>query len=275
VSRRPPPHPFLKWAGGKYKQIPAIAAQMPERFEVYAEPFVGGGAVFIELAKQRRFERAVLCDRNAELINVWVHVRDHVEALLEASHQWQSGVEEVFYAVRALEPADDLECAARTLWLNKNCFNGLYRRNRSGKFNVPWGRYKNPRISNPDNLRKVSELLQGVELRVADFEPILANAESGWVIYCDPPYWPVSRTAHFTAYDGFAFREDDQARLAGAFAALPSRGARGVLSNSSVPETRALYEARGLDIQTVTARRSINRDGGKRGPVEELLVTTR
>lgn len=273
MARYTPPYPFLKWAGGKRKQTPDILQRMPAHFDVYAEPFLGGGAVFLALAKEGRFDYAVLCDRNPELINLWIQVRDAVEGVMEAARQWRYGKDE-YYAVRATTPTDPVEAAARTLWLNRTCFNGLYRKNRGGGFNVPFGSHKNPRIVNEENLRACSEVLQGVELDVRDFAGLLEEAGPGWVVYCDPPYWPVSSTAKFTAYDGFVFTEADHVRLADSFAALPARGAHGVLSNSSTPQTYRWYTERGLDISTVQARRSINRNGDGRGPVEELLVAT-
>lgn len=274
MSKFRPPYPFLKWAGGKRRLAAQIVEQMPERCETYAEPFVGGGAIFFELAKADRFDRAILCDRNAELINLWRHVRDDVERVIELISQWPYD-KDVFYEVRAMEPVDDLHCAARTLWLNRTCFNGLYRRNSKGKFNVPFGRYTNPLVVDRENLIECSRLLQGVELRDSDFGELLTEAQDGWVVYCDPPYWPVSETANFTTYDGFKFAAADQQRLADVFAELPARGAHGVLSNSSTPETRDLYARDELEVRTVMARRNINRNGDGRGPVEELLVATR
>ena len=277
LPRRQPPFPFLKWAGGKRALVASILERMPARFEVYVEPFLGGGAAFLELAKQGRFERAILADRNEELIGLWRAVRDDVEAVMEAASRWPYD-RDFFYRLRDA-PEDlvegEFEWAARTLYLNKTCFNGLYRRNKSKRFNVPFGSYhKAPRVVDEGNLRRCSEVLQGVELIGGiDFEEVLADAGPGWVAYCDPPYWPVSRTANFTSYDGFVFTADDQRRLARSFRDLAERGAVGVLSNSSTPATRELYD--GLDVGRVQARRSINRDGKGRGPVEELLVSTR
>ncbi len=272
MPRVRPPFPFLKWAGGKRKLAARIGECMPEHFDVYAEPFLGGGAVFMALVRTRRFDRAILCDRNPELINLWIQVRDNVAPLIEAAGQWVYGEEE-FYEVRALSPTDPIQIAARTLWLNRTCYNGLYRKNSKGTFNVPFGRYSKPPIINIENLNECSRVLQDVELRVSDFEPLLAEAQAGWVVYCDPPYWPLSETSKFTNYDGHNFTADDQSRLADAFAALPRQGAHGVLSNSSTPETRRLYS--GLQVDTVLARRNINRNANGRGPVEELLVTAR
>ena len=200
----PKPKPFLKWAGGKRALMADILARIPEGpIDLFVEPFLGGGALFLELAGQGRIKQAILNDRNPELVHTWCTVRDDPEGIIEAIGQWHPD-EETYYAVRALDRAElnDVERAARVLWLNRTCFNGLYRINRSGHFNVPFGKYKKPRLVDADNLRAVSRALQNVTLYNLDFEGILAMAGPGALVYCDPPYWPVSQTANFTAYDG-------------------------------------------------------------------------
>ena len=271
VKHAPMPHPFLKWAGGKRSLLKEILPRLPEEIEHYIEPFLGGGAVFFALFRERRFKRATLSDRNPALIHAWRMVQAEVEAVIESIGQWEP-VEEVFYEVRALDPSElsAVDRAARLLWLNRTCFNGLYRINRKGQFNVPFGRYAKPRLVDRDNLRRCSEALQSTELIVGDFDQAMSLAGPGDVVYCDPPYWPVSATSRFTAYDGHPFKEADQNRLDKAFRALSARGTVGLLSNSNVAETRALYA--GLQSCVVRVRRSINRDGDRRGQVEELLV---
>ncbi len=264
------PYPFLKWAGGKRTLAARIVELLPDDFEVYAEPFLGGGAVFLDLARRGRIRRAVLSDSNPELINAWQRVQDSVEEVIEATRQWAPD-EARYYEVRALAPAEPVVRAARTIWLNKTCFNGLYRLNRSGRFNVPFGKYANPRIVDEENLRACSEALRGVELRSGDFSELMGEAGPGWAVYCDPPYWPMSETANFTYYDGNVFAEAEQRRLDRCFRALRGQGARGVLSNSSNAHTRSLYE--GLAVETAMMRRNINRNGHSRGPIEELLVS--
>ena len=270
-----PVKPFLKWAGGKRSLLPEILDRIPERdFDLYVEPFLGGGALFLELYRQGRIAKAILNDRNPELINTWKMVRDEPSAVIGTFRQWQP-TEENFYAVRALDEKtlSTVERAARVIWLNRHCFNGLYRLNRAGRFNVPFGRYKRVPTIDEANLYAVSEALQCATLYQLDFSGVLAMAGEGSLVYCDPPYWPVSTTASFTAYDGQTFRTEDQHRLANAFGQLSDRGASGILSNSWTNETVALYESHGLNVDQVFCRRSINRDASKRGPVPEVMVT--
>lgn len=270
------PRPFLKWAGGKRSLMNDIMARLPEgEIELYIEPFLGGGAVFLELARQGRIKRAVLNDRNPELIHTWRMIRDDPESVIDAVTQW-SPDEETYYAVRALDglSLSDVDRAARVLWLNRLCFNGLYRINRSGQFNVPFGKYKKPTLVDAENVRAVSRALANVTLYDIDFEGLLAMAGPGAVVYCDPPYWPLSDTAYFTAYDGNPFRTDDQERLAASFAALREQGARGVLSNSWTDGTVELYARHGLHYGQVFCRRNINRNAARRGPVPEIMVST-
>ncbi len=278
TTTRSTPRPFLKWAGGKRALMGEILERIPDGpIDLFVEPFLGGGAVFLELARQGRIKRAILNDRNPELVMTWETVRDQPEALIKATRQWTVD-EETYYQVRdELEPAtmSRVDRAARVLWLNRTCFNGLYRKNRSGKFNVPFGKYKSPRLVDEDNLRAVSRALRDVVIYDFDFESILEMAGPGAVVYCDPPYWPVSKTASFNCYDGLVFGPEEQERLAGCFAALEGQGAYGILSNSWTDETLELYERHGLYIDAVEARRSINSKGGRRGPVPEVMATTR
>lgn len=278
TSRNATPRPFLKWAGGKRSLMHEILARLPEGpIEMFIEPFLGGGAVFLELARQGRIRQAILNDRNPELVHTWRMVRRDPEGLIEAIRQWTVD-EATYYHVRdELEPAalSDVDRAARVMWLNRTCFNGLYRKNRRGKFNVPFGRYKRVNIVDEDNLRAVSAALQSVTIHDFDFESVLLMAGPGAVVYCDPPYWPVSKTASFNRYDGLSFAEAEQTRLAESFAALEAQGAYGVLSNSWTEETLALYARCGLFIDQVHCRRSINSRGDRRGKVPEVMVTTR
>lgn len=274
TSRHALPRPFLKWAGGKRKLLKEILPILPAKIEHYVEPFLGGGAVFVALWREGRVQRATLNDRNPELINAWKVVRDEPQAVIDAILRWTYN-EETFYRVRATKPRGTVQRAARMMYLNRTCFNGLYRLNKKGQFNVPFGRYSNPKLVDADNIFALSEALQDVQFTCGDFEAPLATAGIGSVVYCDPPYWPVSRTSSFTAYDSLPFGPAEQARLAAAFEAAGIRGAIGLLSNSKVPETVALYRAHKFKLRTVSVRRSINRDPSKRGPVQELLVSTR
>lgn len=272
------PRPFLKWAGGKRQILAVILSRLPRRMGTYYEPFLGGGAVFLALASQRPrpFRRAVLADRNRPLIELWTAVQQEVEAVVLALGELirRPQDESTFYSLRELDPSS-LSCpqaAARLLYLNRTCYNGLYRVNRSGKFNVPYGRYHRPRILDADNLRAVSRALRHALVLHTDFEGAVARARPGSVVYFDPPYAPVSSTARFTSYDSHPFGEAEQVRLATLFRTLRARGVYALLSNSRVPQTERLY--RNLPHDVVSARRAINSRPGGRGPVEELLVRT-
>ena len=266
--------PILKWAGGKGQLLGPILARLPVRIERYHEPFVGGAAVFFALAEERRFKSAVLADRNAGLIELYGVVRDHVDALIArlGVHRYE---EAYYYEVRAQAPEalDPVQRAARLLFLNRTGFNGLYRVNSKGLFNVPFGRYTNPRICDEPGLRRASAALTNVALRVADFEDVVAEAGPADAVYFDPPYYPLSPSSSFTAYDPYPFREPEQERLARVHRALGERGVFSLLSNSDTPFTRALYD--GLDVETVEATRKINSVASKRGKITELLVRAR
>jgi DNA adenine methylase len=262
-----PATPFLKWAGGKTSLLPELVRHVPGPLRRYHEPFVGGGALFFAVAPRR----AVLSDANGELIHCWRQVRDDVHGVLDALsvHVYDRAR---FEAVRALDPLrlPPAERAARFIYLNKTCFNGLWRVNRGGRFNVPFGRYKNPTFHNPGLLLRASRALRGVQLHRAPFEVALQRAAPGDFVYLDPPYDPVSQTASFTSYTRLAFTWQDQERLAAECAALNRRGVRFLLSNSATPRIRALYRV--FEQRLVRAPRHISCKGGGRGHVDELLV---
>ncbi|TMA24426.1 MAG: DNA adenine methylase [Deltaproteobacteria bacterium] len=261
--------PFLKWAGGKTSLLPELLKHVPARLRGYHEPFVGGGALFFAVRRMAR--RAVLADSNAELIHCYRQVRDDVSAVLDALARHVYGKTH-FQEVRALDPLrlPPAERAARFVYLNKTCFNGLWRVNRAGRFNVPIGRYKNPQFNNPAVLFSASHALRGVELLHASFEEALQRARPGDFVYLDPPYDPVSATASFASYTPGGFSWDDQKRLAHACIALNRRGVRFLLSNSATDRIRELY--RGFAQRMVRAPRFINSRGSGRGRVDELLV---
>ncbi|MEM7674443.1 MAG: DNA adenine methylase [Myxococcota bacterium] len=268
------PKPFLKWAGGKRRLLHQIAPILPKRIQTYYEPFLGGGALFFHLAGQRRFERAVLSDINGELIETYRIVRDELDELIDALevHAAFATSAEYYYAVRAQKPEElsAIMRAARFLFLNRTCFNGLYRVNRSGQFNVPYGKYKRPNVVNADVLRAASKALQGTTLIEGDFETTVATATRGDAVYFDPPYIPASPTASFTAYYAKNFGPPDHMRLLETYRMCGRRGVDAILSNTDVPTTRWLYA--GLQFKTVQAPRTINAVATKRGPVNELLV---
>lgn len=266
-----PARPFLKWAGGKGKLLPDLVERLPERFGAYHEPFVGGGALFFDLRARARIARALLSDRNAPLIGIYQAVRDQVEAVIEELRRHRNDREH-YYRVRALDPEALAPAAraARLIFLNRTCYNGLYRENRGGQFNVPFGRYANPVICDEENLRAASAALRGADLSCRAFDSVLDRAERGDLVYFDPPYHPVSATASFTAYDRGGFGPEDQERLRDLFAELAGRGVRAILSNSDTPLTRRLY--RGFRIDQVQAARAINSRADRRGKVPELIV---
>ena len=240
---------------------------MPVSFGRYHEPFVGGAAMLLRV----RPEHATLADANDELVNCYRVVRDDVEHLIThlASHRNE---EEYFYEMRATDPEtlDEIERASRFIFLNRTCFNGLYRVNRSGQFNTPFGRYANPRICDAENLRLVSEVLASVDLIHCDYVDALALAERDDFVYLDPPYVPLSPYSDFKRYTKEQFGEDDHVRLAETFRDLDARGCKVMLSNSDMPLVHSLYG--GFTIEVVQARRLINKNPAGRGLVNELVI---
>jgi DNA adenine methylase len=262
--------PFLKWAGGKNKLIQQYIPYFPKEFKTYYEPFLGGAAVFFYLNPAS----ATLTDINAELINAYRCVRDNVEELIEILevHQLRH-CKDYYYNVRQCKGVTNVEKAARLIYLNKTCFNGLYRENSKGEFNVPIGKYKNPKICNPVLLRSVSAALQNAQINVRPFEDILNYVKSSDdFVYFDPPYHPLSPTSNFTAYSRYSFSQDDQIRLKEVFAELAERGVKVMLSNSDCKFIRTLYSD--FNINSILAARLINSDIMKRGKISEVLITS-
>lgn len=252
-----------------------ILALLPEKIDTYYEPFVGSAAVFIALAVAGRFKQAILSDRNKELINVYKTVQRDVDGLVRLLERHKKKHDEdYFYKIRAQVPdeLDSVERAARTVYLNQTGFNGLYRVNRSGQFNVPFGRYKNPGICNEPRLRGAARLLKGVKIREADFEEAASAAGKGDAVYFDPPYVPLSPTS-FVAYHHQAFDDAEHERLGKLFSSLAKRSVSVVLSNSDTPRTRALYQS--WTIAPIQVPRLINSKSDQRGTVGELLVSGR
>lgn len=272
------PRPFIKWAGGKSQLIQQYIPYFPKDFKNYYEPFLGGGAIFFHLQPKV----AVLTDINPELINAYHCVRDNVESLISLlkNHQLRHN-KDYYYQVRASVRGVTLtrsegplvERGARFIYLNKTCFNGLYRENSKGDFNVPIGKYKNPKICNPDLLRSVSVTLQPAKIKVRPFDAVLGYAKSAEdFVYFDPPYHPLSHTSNFTAYSRYSFAEDEQIRLRDVFVELTGRGVKVMLSNSDCSFIRNLY--RNFKIHDISATRAINSDAKKRGRISEVLVTS-
>ena len=268
--------PFLKWVGGKQQLLAQYEAYFPAEFNRYIEPFVGGGAVFFHLWNSNRLPQHVcLFDNNEELINAYRVVRDQVDALigLLAEHKKKHS-KDYYYRVRRLDRENvdltDVERAARTIYLNKTCYNGLYRVNSKGQFNVPMGSYKNPRILYEEVLAAASVALQNVSLEVGDFRQLLTAAQKGDFIYFDPPYDPLSKTASFTSYTAGNFGDQDQRDLADVFTTLTEKGCFCMLSNSYTEFIRELYKS--FKIEVVYAKRAVNSDANGRGNIKESLI---
>lgn len=260
--------PFIKWVGGKRQLLPELRARVPSKFGRYFEPFVGGGALFFDLAP----ERASLTDMNERLVRTYRGVRDDVYGVIKRLREYPYD-EAFYYQMRAsgLNAASDAEVAARFIYLNKTGFNGLYRENKAGKFNVPFGRYTNPTICDDVALRACSLALQGAILLVDDFERVVSDAQPGDFVYFDPPYVPLTATSNFTSYTSGGFTHADQVRLRDVALTLKASGVSVLLSNSSAEAVRDLYSD-GFVVEEVSARRAVNSKASGRGAVKELLI---
>ena len=334
-----PAKPFLKWAGGKTQLLPQIKEQLPESFQreesawthCYFEPFMGSAALFFHLAHNLLPNKAIISDTNRELVLTFTAVRDYIDQLIEKLrvydelHNRQFHGDELaqrshYEAVRALDRQEDwgseaftdsaamVEHAARFIYLNKTCFNGLWRVNKKGFYNVPMGRYKNPGICNEQVLRQAHDALQNIKICHQTYQNVVVRAKAGDLIYFDPPYIPVSQTSSFNAYAKKGFFEEEHRELAVIFLILASRNAHVILSNSDTPFTREplgkredsdefasivfpivrrlgeygninvdeLYDSyqKHWNVKTVFAKRSINSKAKKRGAITEILVST-
>jgi len=268
--------PFLKWVGGKQQLMAQFEAYFPTNFRRYCEPFVGGGAVFFHLWNTGRVpKQTFLFDNNYELVNAYSVVRDKVDELIEtlAIHKERHD-KKYYYKVRRLDRQEfelnDVERAARTIYLNRTCYNGLYRVNSKGQFNVPMGSYINPQVLYKDVLRAASAALRGVNIELRDFRSIVDFAQAKDFFYFDPPYDPLSKTASFTGYTSDSFDEEDQRELARIFGLLAEKGAFVMLSNSNTPLILELY--RKFRIETVRAKRAVNSDANGRGWIPVVVV---
>jgi DNA adenine methylase len=264
--------PVVKWVGGKTRLLPELTARLPARFGRYFEPFCGGAALFFAL----RPAAAVLSDGNRDLVATYRALADDVDAVIRrlALHRRHHGPE-YYYELRTRwnDPTvswSAVDRAAAFIYLNKTCYNGLWRVNRRGAFNVPIGRYTDPPICVPDALRAAGTALARADLRTGDFRAAVDDARKGDLVYFDPPYDPVTRTANFTSYTAGAFGDDDQRALAELARTLVARGCRVMLSNSDTRFVRSLY--RGFRVDRVRCARAINSNAARRGDVDEVVV---
>ena len=271
------PKPFVKWAGGKRQLIVSLEGHLPKKFGTYFEPFLGGGALLFHLLNQSPNLKCNISDLNSDLILAYITIRDKVEQLVESlerhSGKYSADKIEYYYSVRESAPKNQIEKVSRLLFLNKTCFNGLYRVNSKGQFNVPLGRYTNPSIVNKENLISVSKILQSknIAIRCQDFEAILDEAKKDDYVYFDPPYQPVSKTANFTSYTKCEFTYDDLKRLANVCQKLDKKDCKVLLSNSNTKEVRKLFSSKWKVVE-VSANRAINSNSKKRTGHTELLI---
>jgi len=265
--------PVVKWVGGKTKLLPELLARMPDKFNRYYEPFAGGAALFFRLAPRR----AVLADFNHDLVGLYTAIAKDVNAVIRRLQMHREAHDEShYYEVRTRWNDREVswstpERAAAFIYLNKTCFNGLWRVNRTGAFNVPIGRYTDPPICVPESLRAAAQVLSRAEIRRADYRTAVADARSGDFLYFDPPYDPITPTANFTSYTTNVFGAEQQRELADTARMLVARGCRVMLSNHDTPFIRSIYK--GMRVERVKCPRAINSNASKRGDVDEVIIT--
>ena len=272
------PFPFVKWAGGKSSLLPELLRHVPLQVSNYYEPFLGGGALFFAIyARNPRF-KAHLSDVNVDLMNAYRMIKDKPDELIGLLSKFQHdyyqsrSMSEFFYSMRNWRPSNDLDSAARLVFLNKTCYNGLYRVNSQREFNVPFGRYKKPRILDAQNIRAVSKALRDTdaELHSSDYKGCLSTCRRNDFVYLDPPYQPKSKTSSFTGYTPGGFSESDQKELVQEFERLVGHGCTVLLSNSETPLITGMY--RKFETKTVTVNRPINSVASGRKGYRELIV---
>jgi DNA adenine methylase len=272
------PKPFVKWVGGKRQLMQDLENNFPKQFSTYHEPFLGGGAVMFNLLTKKPQLSCNVSDFNSDLILAYVTIRDKLEKLIESlenhSKNYHKNSTEYYYEVRKQEPKQQIEKVSRLLFLNKTCFNGLYRVNKKGQFNVPLGRYTNPNIVNKENLTAVSKILQSKKIKIScrDFEAVLGDAKKGDLVYFDPPYQPVSSTANFTSYTHRDFTEDDLERLAKLADQLHSKGCYVLLSNSNSKTVKDFFSKKYWKISSINVNRAINSNAQKRTGHKEIII---
>ncbi|HEP1800538.1 TPA: DNA adenine methylase [Streptococcus suis] len=273
---QPTLQPFTKWTGGKRQLLPVIKSLMPDNYNSYFEPFIGGGAVFFELIPKK----AIINDFNSELINCYRQIKDNPQKLIELLNKHQENNSKEYYLeLRAVDRDNrinkmtDVERAARIMYMLRVNFNGLYRVNSKNQFNVPYGRYKNPKIVDSELILSISQYLNknNIEILTGDFEKAVEDVGAGDFVYFDPPYIPLSETSAFTSYTHEGFSYEEQVRLRDVFRKLDKKGAYVMLSNSSSPLVEELYK--GFNIHKVEAIRTNGAKASSRGKISEFIVT--
>ena len=266
--------PVVKWVGGKRQLLDEITPLLPKKITTYCEPFLGGGAVLFSIQPRK----AIINDLNSDLINVYITIKNNIDELI-ASLQKHQNTQEYFYKIRdidrnkeAYEQISNIEKASRIIYLNKTCYNGLFRVNQAGEFNSPFGHYKNPNIINEPVLRAVNKYFNNNEISFfsEDFSTVLSKLSKGAFVYLDPPYDPVSDTSSFTGYHKGGFDKNEQIRLKNCCDELTKNGINFMLSNSSTDFIRNLYKD--YNITLVKAKRTINVDANKRGEIDEVII---
>jgi len=272
------PKPFVKWAGGKRQLIPILNKHIPKNFGSYFEPFLGGGAMMFHVFLNYPKQRFIVSDLNSDLVLSYITIRDRVDELISSltnhAKNYSKNSNSYYYSIRDSEPKGQIEKTSRLIFLNRTCFNGLYRVNSKGKFNVPLGRYTNPNIVNEENILAVSDILQSkkVSIKCQDFGAVLDNAKKDDFVYFDPPYQPISQTANFTSYTNRDFTTNDLKRLSKVCQDLDSRGCKIMLSNSNCKEVIQTFSKDSWKVVKIKANRAINSNSKKRTGHTELLI---
>ena len=272
------PKPFVKWVGGKRQLMQVLEDNFPKQFGTYHEPFLGGGAVMFNLLSKEAKLSCNVSDFNSDLILAYVTIRDKLRKLIESlenhSKNYHKDSVEYYYEVRKQEPKQQIEKVSRLIFLNRTCFNGLYRVNKKGQFNVPLGRYTNPNIVNKENLTAVSKILHSEKIKIScrGFEAVLDDVEKGDLVYFDPPYQPISSTANFTSYTHRDFTEKDLERLVDLANQLNSKGCHVLLSNSNSKIVKDFFSEKHWSISEINANRAINSDSKKRTGHKEIII---
>ena len=272
------PKPFVKWVGGKRQLMQVLEDNFPKQFGTYHEPFLGGGAVMFNLLSKEAKLSCNVSDFNSDLILAYVTIRDKLRKLIESlenhSKNYHKDSVEYYYEVRNQEPKQQIEKVSRLIFLNRTCFNGLYRVNKKGRFNVPLGRYTNPNIVNKENLTAVSKILHSEKIKIScrGFEAVLDDVKKDDLVYFDPPYQPISSTSNFTSYTHRDFTEKDLERLVDLANQLNSKGCHVLLSNSNSKIVKDFFSEKHWSISEINANRAINSDSKKRTGHKEIII---